>query len=102
MPLPDLIKLDTQGSERLILSASPECVKNASVIFTETWLMRGYGPETPLLTELMDLLHPSGYRLAELGYRFYNSDHELYGCDALFVKVELLRRIASCMPRSSW
>lgn len=53
-----------------------------NVIFAETWLTRDYGPETPLLTELMDLLTASGFVLAEIGNRFYGARHALYGCDA--------------------
>lgn len=102
IPLPDIIKLDTQGAERVILKESSACLQHASLVFAETWLTRGYGPETPLLPELMELLSASGFSLADLGHRFYDGHHALYGCDAFFLKTELLRRLASSMPAYSW
>jgi len=102
LPLPDILKLDTQGSERAILSQASACLAHASLVFAETWLCRGYGPETPLLTELMELLGEGGYELVEFGYRFYDKCHRLYGCDAFFLKRALAARIAPVMPAGSW
>jgi FkbM family methyltransferase len=102
IPLPDIIKLDTQGAERVILQESSVCLQYASLVFAETWLTRGYGPETPLLPELMELLSASNFTLADLGHRFYDGQHALYGCDAFFLKTDLLQRIAPAMPAYSW
>jgi FkbM family methyltransferase len=102
LPLPDLIKLDTQGAEQMILSQASRCLEHASVVFAETWLDRRYGPETPLLTELRDLLVGHAYELAEIGQRFYDGDHYLNHCDALFLKRSLLKDVAPAMPASSW
>jgi FkbM family methyltransferase len=102
LPLPDLIKLDTQGAERIILSHASRCLEYASVVFAETWLDRRYGPETPLLTEVRELLVGHAYELAEIGHRFYDGDHYLNSCDAFFLKRSLLKSIAPAMPTSSW
>lgn len=100
LPLPDIIKIDTQGAEYAILSQAKKCLAHASVVFAETWLMRGYGPETPLLTELRDFLNTHDFDLVELGGRFYDASHVLYGCDAFFVKRNTLQAVNPSMPQS--
>jgi FkbM family methyltransferase len=102
LSLPDLIKLDTQGSERAILAHGKQCVEHARVVFAETWFVRGYGPETPLITELHELLGACDYELAELGNRFYDQDHRLYSCDAFFLKRSLLSELRPLMPAGPW
>jgi hypothetical protein len=48
------------------------------------------------------MLDEHDYELAELGHRFYDDTHRLYGCDAFFLKRSLLRRIASRLPQTHW
>jgi FkbM family methyltransferase len=102
LPLPDLIKLDTQGAEWAILSQAERCLKQAAVVFAETWFCRGYGPQTPLITELRDLLDRNEFELADLGHQFYDGNHRLYGCDAFFLKRSFLERVAPAMPPGPW
>jgi FkbM family methyltransferase len=102
LPLPDLIKLDTQGSEGAILTNGRRCVEHAQLVFAETWFVRAYGPETPLITELRELLDAHDYELAELGNRFYDQDHRLYSCDAFFLKRSLLSEVRRLMPIGPW
>ncbi|MGA2771778.1 MAG: FkbM family methyltransferase [Bryobacteraceae bacterium] len=102
LPLPDLIKLDTQGAEWAILSHAERCLEQAALVFAETWFCRGYGPQTPLITELGDLLDRHEFQLAELGYQFYDGNHRLYGCDAFFLKRCFLERVAPAMPSGPW
>ena len=103
LPLPDLIKLDVQGAELAILSQAPQCLNHAELVFAETWLKRGYGVQTPYITELIEFLEKYDYRLAELGHKFYDEIHHLYGCDAFFLKCPLLKRISPRLPREeSW
>lgn len=102
LPFPELMKLDTQGSELAILSESSRCLEHASLVFVETWFERGYGPETPLITDLYSHLARYGYQLAELGHLFYNETHCLYGCDAFFLKRALLEQVARMMPANKW
>jgi len=102
LPLPDLIKLDTQGAEQAILGQAARCLEHASVVFAETWLDRRYGPMTPLLTEMRELLGGHAYELAEIGQRFYDGDHYLHCCDAFFLKRSFLKQVAPAMPASTW
>ena len=102
LPLPDLIKLDTQGSEAAILAHCPRCLEHADLIFAETWFVRAYGPETPLITELRDQLDVHDFELAELGNRFYDQNHRLYSCDAFFLKRSRLRELGPLAPGGSW
>ncbi len=84
MPPPEVIKLDVQGAERLILFGGRGVVQNASVLFIETWLTRGYGPATPLLTEMINLLAQLGFRLVGLGEQFKGERGRVYSVDAVF------------------
>jgi FkbM family methyltransferase len=94
LPLPNLIKVDAQAAEFLILSHASRCLGNASLVLAETWFDRGYGAGTPLITEISALLDLHGYQLVEIGQRFYDDKHRLYGCDAIYLKRELLPRFA--------
>jgi hypothetical protein len=100
--LPNLIKIDTQGTERLIFGQASCCLRHADVVFAETWLTRSYGPDTPLLTELMDQLASNDLVLAEIGHRFYDERHALYSCDAFFLKRDFLESNASRLPPGAW
>ncbi len=50
----------------------------------ETWLTRSYGPDTPLLTEMVDLLASAGFTLVELGEQFRDQRRRVYSVDAVF------------------
>lgn len=92
LPLPNVMKLDVQGAEKLILSGARRAMANADVLFMETWLKRGYGPNTPLLTEMIDFLTPAGFTLVGLGEQFRDEHHRLYSVDAVYG--------AACEPRT--
>ncbi len=94
LPLPNLIKIDAQAAEFLILSHASRCLANASLVLAETWFDRGYGPGTPLITEISALLDLHAYQLVEIGHLFYDDNHRLYGCDAIYLKRDLLARFA--------
>ncbi len=84
------MKLDVQGAERLILSGGYRTVRKADVLFLETWLTRGYGPETPLLTEMIDFLEEAGFTLVDLGEQFRDERRRVYSVDAVFYSDRLL------------
>ena len=92
LPSPEVIKIDVQGAERLILTGGRQTMLAAKVLFLETWLTRGYGPDTPLLTEMIDFLTPAGFTLVDLGEQFRDERHRVYSVDAVFFSEELLRR----------
>lgn len=102
VPLPDILKLDTQGSEHAILSRASLSLEHARVVFAETWFTRGYGPQTPLITELTELLDGHDFQLVELGHRFYDDHHHLYGCDAFYLKRSFLAEVAPVLPDGTW
>jgi len=55
MPLPDLIKIDTQGSELDILKGAEYCLKNASVLILELPLIP-YNIGSPGMVEILEYL----------------------------------------------
>ena len=84
LPNPDVMKLDVQGAERLILTGGRQTMLTANVLFLETWLTRGYGPDTPLLTEMIEFLGSAGFSLVELGEQFSDQRRRVYSVDAVF------------------
>jgi FkbM family methyltransferase len=55
LPLPDLMKIDTQGSELDILKGAEYCLKNASVLILELPLIP-YNLGSPNIAEIIDYL----------------------------------------------
>jgi FkbM family methyltransferase len=92
LPQPDVMKLDVQGAERLILRGGHKTVQNANVLFLETWLKRGYGPDTPLLTEMIEFLELAGFALVDLGEQFRDERHRVYSVDAVFFSDRFLSK----------
>jgi hypothetical protein len=84
IPAPQVVKIDSQGAERAILDGSGQFLTSAKVLIIETWLDRRYGPNTPLLGEIVELLRLRGFSLVEFGERFYDAQHRLYSVDAFF------------------
>src|SRR5215472_12020844 len=77
LPLPDLIKMDTQGSEHHIAGGT-ETITAAQVLMIETWLYREYGPSTPLLDEIIESVGSLGFRLSDFGDTYRNEDGRLW------------------------
>jgi FkbM family methyltransferase len=92
LPLPDVLKIDSQGAEDIILRGAGEFLSNAQVLFLECWLVRGYGPDTPLLGDIVSLLLSKGFSLVEFGERFYDDKHRLYSVDAFFFAESFLQK----------
>lgn len=55
LPLPDLIKIDTQGSELDILKGATNCLKNASVLILELPLLP-YNIDSPNIADILEYL----------------------------------------------
>ena len=63
---PDIIKIDTQGSEYAILTGAKNMLKSHSpLLFLETWCHEVY-KGAPLMHEIIDLLYSEGYELWEV------------------------------------
>ena len=91
LPPPDVIKIDSQGYEDVILKGAGDLLKGVKVLLLETWLQRGYGPNTPLLWEIMELLRAQGFSLVRFGECFFDDKHRLYSVDAFFFAESFLQ-----------
>lgn len=85
LPLPDLIKMDVQGAEKLIIEGSPEIITNAEVVILETMVLE-YNKGAPFANEIMALMYNLGYVLLDIVELHYLSTGELIEVDFLFVK----------------
>ena len=87
LPIPQIIKIDTQGYEWSILKGAVQILPQVSVLLLECWLYRGYGPQTPLFTELANWLLGLGFRLWDLGDEYRDERGGLATVDCLFLNV---------------
>jgi FkbM family methyltransferase len=94
LPVPDLLKMDVQGAELQVLRGAGEFLECVQVVEAETWLVRGYGPMTPLFHEVAEFLSGKGFAVFEIGDRFYSDSHEFYAFDVFFVRRDLLGDLA--------
>lgn len=83
--LPDLIKMDVQGAEKLIIQGSPAIVKHAEVVILETKILE-YNKDAPLIHEIMTLMNKLGYRMIDILEFHYLPSGDLNELDILFVK----------------
>ena len=98
LPPPELVKVDCQGAEIAILKGAENCLEHASLLILETWLTRLYGPETPLLIELMDWLRARGFALVGFGEQFFDAGHRLFSVDGYFMAENVLEGLWSAPP----
>lgn len=94
LPKPDLIKLDTQGSELDILRGATGLLSAATAIFCECWLFPGYGTATPNWLDVANFLRTQGFDIFDFGWVYRRpSDQRPATVDILF-----LRRSAEISP----
>jgi len=93
LPVPDILKMDVQGGEMVVLRGLGKRLPEIKVIQAETWFTRGYGPETPLLHEVLQFLESQGFVFLDIGARFYKRVHEFYSCDSFFVRRDVLESL---------
>jgi FkbM family methyltransferase len=89
LPSPQLIKIDTQGSELRILESGEHTLEHAEVLIIEAWLERGYGPATPLLHELVDWLARRNFFVIDFASEFRNEQGRLIAKDLVFARPDL-------------
>jgi FkbM family methyltransferase len=97
VPVPDLMKLDVQGSEMRVLVGTGTFLEQIKCLQLEVWFSRAYGPDNPLFGELLTMLEERGFSLIELGGPDYGPDRRLCSCEGYFIRNELL----SVVPRTS-
>jgi FkbM family methyltransferase len=101
LPPPELVKIDTQASEHLILAGGRKTIAMAQVLMIETWLYRGYGPETPLLGEIVEIVSAMGFALFEFGDYYRDPKGKLQSIDAVFLRPELAILMAETTQSTS-
>jgi FkbM family methyltransferase len=85
LPIPQVIKMDTQGCELSILEGATNTLPGVEVLLLECWLTRAYGESTPLLFEIADWLRQFNFHLWDLGNPWRDSDGVLVAQDCLFL-----------------
>ena len=85
LPVPQVIKMDTQGCELDILKGATKTLPQVEVLLLECWLTRAYGPTTPLMLEVADWLRGLGFHLWDLGNAWRDSAGVLVAQDCLFL-----------------
>jgi FkbM family methyltransferase len=99
LPLPNVIKIDCQGAERMILDGASAALEQADMVLLETWLERGYGPDTPLLGEMIEYLAQKAFFPVETGEKFYGDRGRLYSIDVFFFSAKFSQRFV--LPQDS-
>ena len=85
LPVPQVIKIDTQGCELGILQGARATLPDVQVLLLECWLARRYGKHTPLLFEIADWLRANDFYLWDLGNGWRNADGTLMAQDCFFL-----------------
>lgn len=88
LPLPDLIKIDTQGSELEIIRGAPKTIRRTRFIFLELPVV-SYNAGAPGFQEYIDLLAQSGFAPFGL-FDVHNVYGMLVQVDILFVKIGII------------
>lgn len=81
----DIVKIDTQGSELLVLKGMKGLLKNKKIrlIYSETYFKQQYADQ-PLLFDIAQYLKQFGYFIQDIYDPFYN-DKLLLWCDTIFI-----------------
>ncbi len=87
-PMPDFIKLDTQGSEIDILRGAPSCLAHARGLQIECNILE-YNEGAPLIAEVISFVNAAGFRLYDIVQFHFDPNKQLLQADLLFVRAEL-------------
>jgi FkbM family methyltransferase len=85
IPLPDFIKIDVQGAEKLIIEGSSSLIKNAEALVIETRVLE-YNKNAPLAHEIIALMNELEYIFIDIFEWHYFPSEELVEIDFFFVK----------------
>jgi FkbM family methyltransferase len=88
-PAPDLIKIDTQGSELLILEGAINTLPQVKAILVETQFYSTPNENSPLFTAIIDFLEPYGFLVFDIA-EIHRSRLGIAQIDFLFIRRELL------------
>jgi FkbM family methyltransferase len=95
LPLPNVVKIDTQASEGLILLGGKQVISAADALLVETWFYRSYGPQTPLLGEIIDLAAEMGFIVFDYGSHYRDPEGKLHSIDLFFAKPPIAKALAT-------
>jgi FkbM family methyltransferase len=85
LPVPQAIKIDTQGCELEILRGAEQTLPQVELLLLECWLARSYGGATPLWLEMADWLNARDFHLWDVGYGWRAPDGTLISQDCFFL-----------------
>lgn len=85
LPVPQAIKIDTQGCELEILRGAEQTLPQVDLLLLECWLVRSYGEPTPLWLEVADWLNARDFHLWDVGYGWRAPDGTLVSQDCFFL-----------------
>jgi FkbM family methyltransferase len=82
----DILKLDTQGSEYLVIEGAKECIKKGKIklIYMEIILMPTYVGQKHF-DEILFLLRTNNFKLFDIYNNNYSANGELRQIDAIFI-----------------
>lgn len=92
---PQIIKVDVQGGEASVIEGGKQAFAGADILHLETWLERCYGPRTPLLHELIEILTPLNFRLVQFGGFWRHDRQTLSSVDAFFANIGFIERLTA-------
>ena len=88
-PLPDFMKLDTQGSELDILAGAPQCLAHTKGIQIECSLVE-YNEGAPQVSEVVAFMHAAGFRIYDIVQFHFTPQQQVLQADLLFLRGALV------------
>lgn len=85
IPSPDLIKIDVQGSEKLVIQGGTEIILSAQAVILEIQILH-YNQGSSLLAEIVALMDNLGFQIVDLLQAQYIFDKYLMCLEGLFIK----------------
>jgi hypothetical protein len=86
--------MDTQGSENIILVGGKQAISAADVLIIETWFFRSYGPSTPLISEIIQLVSEMGFFPFDYGDHYRDPEGKILNLDLFFAKPPIAKSLA--------
>jgi FkbM family methyltransferase len=83
--MPDLIKIDVQGSEKSIIQGGIEIILSAKAVILEARLIE-YNQGAPLFAELVNLMDNLGFQMVDILEISYLNGLDIVDMDVLFLK----------------
>ena len=68
----------------------------------ECWLRKGYGPQTPLISQITEFMEERSFNLVELGYGYYSEERKLEAIDAYFLREDLCKKWKTTLAPQPW